>query len=318
MAKKTLREYMQEDEFYLVQEIFDCISTRAAEMTGFKMVMISSSDFACSHTGIPDLNLLSIDEYCAMIERITYMTEMPLFVDADEGFGRPLQTYHGCRRMAKSGADCILVTDGKALSQPGLASIEDAVYRFQAAKEGVADTNCLIMASCKQDVDEHFEDFEERIHRYLDAGVDLICPLRINSSKKYGGKFEAAKMLAKAIPAHYWYPDLDPGDKAENEPELRKLGYHFTGIHTAFRAAMYAMLDSMRHVHELHNNDYVMEHYDYTGYHFYYSPMACFLADGKWAELEQKFTKNPEDAFAYRKQKGFCGPTDKLVSDKPL
>ena len=105
MAKKKLLDYMKEDEFYLVQEIFDCISTRAAEMTGFKMVMISSSDFACSHTGIPDLNLLSIDEYCAMIERITYMTDMPLFIDADEGFGRPLQTYHGCRRMARSGAD---------------------------------------------------------------------------------------------------------------------------------------------------------------------------------------------------------------------
>ena len=71
-----------------------------------------------------------------------------------------------------------------------------------------------------------------------EAGVDIICPLEINRSKKYGGKFEAAKMLATKIPAAYWYPDLDPGDKAENEPELLRLGYHFTGIHTAFRAAM--------------------------------------------------------------------------------
>ena len=80
MAKKTLREYMDQNEFFYVPEIYDCISTRAAEMNGFQMVMISSSDFACSQTGIPDLNLLSVDEYCHMIERITYMTDPCLWM----------------------------------------------------------------------------------------------------------------------------------------------------------------------------------------------------------------------------------------------
>ncbi len=318
MAKKPLQEYMDGKEFYYVPEIFDCISTRAAEMNGFQMVMISSSDFACSQTGIPDLNLLSVDEYCHMIERITYMTDMPLFIDADEGFGRPLQTYHACKRMARAGADCILITDGKALSQPGLASIEDACFRFKAAKDGMEGTNCLLMASCKQDIDEHFDDFVERCNRYIEAGVDMICPLEINRSKKYGGKLGGARKVAEAVHIPFWYPDLDPGDKAEDAAELLSMGYYFTGIHYSFRAAMYAMLDTGRHVFETHTNDYVMEHYDYTGYHFYYSPMTCFLSDGKWANLEKRYVENPDDAFAVRKQKGFCGPTDKLVPDNEL
>lgn len=127
-----------------------------------------------------------------------------------------------------------------------------------------------------------------------------------------------ARRVAAAVHAPFWYPDLDPGDKAEDAAELLELGYHFTGIHTAFRAAMYAMLDCNRHVFELKNNDYVMEHYDYTGFHFYYSPMTCFLKDGKWADLEASFVNKPEDGLALRKMKGFCGPTDKLTSDKPL
>lgn len=318
MSKKTLQQYIDQDEFFYVPEIYDCISTKAAEMNGFQMTMISSSDFACSQTGIPDLNLLSVDEYCHMIERIKYMTEMPLFVDADEGFGRPLQAYHACRRMARAGADCILITDGKELSKPGLASIEDACYRFKAAKDGMADTDCLLMASCKQDVDEHFDDFIDRCTKYIDAGADIICPLEINRSKKYGGKFEAAKIVAEHVHTTFWYPDLDPGDKAEDAKLLLKLGYHFTGIHYSFRAAMYAMLDSGRHVFETHTNDYVMKHYDYTGYHFYYSPMTCFLSDNKWADLESRYVANPEDALAVRKKKGFCGPTDKLVPDNKL
>ena len=246
------------------------------------------------------------------------MTDMPLFIDADEGFGRPLQTYHACKRMARAGADCILITDGKALSQPGLASIEDACFRFKAAKDGMEGTNCLLMASCKQDIDEHFDDFVERCNRYIEAGVDMICPLEINRSKKYGGKLGGARKVAEAVHIPFWYPDLDPSDKAEDAAGLLSMGYYFTGIHYSFRAAMYAMLDTGRHVFETHTNDYVMEHYDYTGYHFYYSPMTCFLSDGKWANLEKRYVENPDDAFAVRKQKGFCGPTDKLVPDNEL
>ena len=318
MAKKTLREYMVQNEFFYVPEIYDCISTRAAEMNGFQMVMISSSDFACSQTGIPDLNLLSVDEYCHMIERITYMTDMPLFVDADEGFGRPLQTYHGCKRMARAGADCILITDGNDLSRPGLATIQDACRRLRAAKDGMEGTDCLLMASCKHEVDEDFDGFVERCERYIEAGADIICPLEINRSKKYGGKLGAAKKVAEHVKIPFWYPDLDPGDKAEDAEDLLKWGYHFTGIHYSFRSAMYAMLDTGRHVFETRTNDYVMEHYDYTGYHFYYSPMTCFLSDGKWADLETRYVDKPEDALAVRKQKGFCGPTDKLVPDNEL
>jgi methylisocitrate lyase len=146
MAKRKLQEYLADDELYYVSEVFDCNSTKAAEINGFKMVMLSSSDFSCSFTGIPDLKLLSVDEYCAMTERITSMTDMPLFIDADEGFGRPLQVYHGCRRIAKAGADAILLTDMAAYGKPGLLPIDEAVYRFRAAREGMAGTDCLLLA----------------------------------------------------------------------------------------------------------------------------------------------------------------------------
>ena len=65
-------------DLILVPEIYDCTSAKAAEINGFDAIMISSSDFACSLTGIPDLGLLSIDEYVMMTERICNMTDMRL------------------------------------------------------------------------------------------------------------------------------------------------------------------------------------------------------------------------------------------------
>lgn len=315
MPKKPLSAYLNDGKFYYVPEVFDCMSTKAAEMNGFEMVMLSSSDFACAYTGIPDLNLLSPDEFASMTERITYMTDMPLFIDADEGFGRNLQTYHGCRRIAKAGADSILITDRCALGKPGLLPINEAVLRFKAAKEGMADTNCLLLARCDHSVDENFDEFVERCNRYMEAGADILCPIEINRSTRYGGKVGAAKKVAEHVKATFWYPDLDPGDKAEDMPELLRCGFQFTGIHYSFRAAMYAMLDTGRHVFESRNNDYVMSHYENTGYHFEYSPMTCFLRDGKWVKRENSYCASIEDSLAERRRKGFAFPEDRFGPD---
>jgi methylisocitrate lyase len=315
VAKKKLREYLDDGELYYVPEVFDCNSTKAAEINGFKMVMLSSSDFSCSYTGIPDLKLLSVDEYAGMTERITSMTDMPFFVDADEGFGRPLQTYHGCRRIAKAGADAILLTDAAANGLPGVCSIDEAVHRFRAARDGMEGTDCLLLARCDHSVDEDFDEFVERCTKYLEVGADMICPLEVNRSTKYGGKFNAAKKVAEHVKAPLWYPNLKAGETAAQGRELHGLGYKFVGVHYLFRAAMLAMLDAGRHVMESCTNDYIDTAYDHTGYKFYYSPMAAFLRGGEWVEREKRYVSDPNDAPAVRIEKRFTGPTDRFGPD---
>lgn len=311
MPNKKLKEYLADPELYYVPEIFDCMSTKAAEINGFKMVMISSSDFSCAYTGIPDLKLLSVDEYVAMTDRITNMTDMPLFIDADEGFGRPLQTFHGCRRLAKAGAQAILITDLAANGKPGLLPIDEAVYRFRAAKDGLAGTDCLLLARCDHSVDDDFEEFVERCNRYLEVGADIICPLELNRSKKYGSKIAAAKKVAEHVKAPFWYPNMEK-EKAEDIAGLRDYGYKFAGVHYAFRAAMLAILDAGRHVFESGTNAYIATAHDHTGYKFHYSPMSAFFRGGEWVDRESQYVSNPDEALAVRLEKHFTGVTDKF------
>lgn len=310
MPKLPVKSYIADDKQYYVPEIFDCMSTKAAEINGFKVVVLSSSDFSCATTGIPDLKLLTSDEYAFMAERITTMTDMPLFIDADEGFGRPLQTFHGCRRMARAGADGIQVNDLAGNGRLGLLPIDEAVYRFRAAREGMENTNCVLVARCDHSVDDDFDELVERCNRYLEAGADLIMPVKIISSKKYGGKAGAAKKVAEHVKAKFWYPNLNKGEKAADIAALRQYGYKFVGIHYAFRAAMLAMLDAGRHVFESHENDYIDTAYDHTGYKFYYSPVSAFFRGGEWVNRESAYVANPEDAEAVRLEKEYIGPTD--------
>lgn len=310
MAKKHVQSYIDDDKLYYVPEIFDCMSTKAAEINGFEVVVLSSSDFSCATTGIPDLKLLTIDEYAFMIERITMMTDMPLFVDADEGFGRPLNTFYGSRRMARAGADGLQINDLAGSGQGGLLPIDEAVYRFRAAKEGMAGTNCILVGRCDQSLDDHFDDVVERCNRYLEAGADLIMPVKVVSSTKYGGKAAAARKIAEHVKAKFWYPNLNKGEKAAEIADLVNHGYKFVGIHYAFRAAMLAMLDAGRHVFETRENDYIDTAYDHTGYKFYYSPVSAFFRGGEWVNREKGYVANPEDADAARVEKQYIGPTD--------
>jgi methylisocitrate lyase len=235
---------------------------------------------------------------------------MPLFVDADEGFGRALNTFYGCRRMARAGAGGIQINDLKGSGQEGLLPIDEAVYRMRAAKEGMAGTDCVLIGRCDHSVDDNFDELVERCNRYIDAGADMIMPVKIISSTKYGGKAGAARKVAEHVKAKFWYPNLNKGEKAAEVADLWNHGYKFVGIHYAFRAAMLAMLDAGRHVFETRENDHIDTVYDHTGYKFYYSPVAAFFRGGEWVNREIGYVAKPEDAEAARIEKQYVGPTD--------
>ena len=75
-AEERLRELVSKEKTLIVPELHDCMSAKAAEMNGFEVIMVSSGDLACALTGIPDLQLLSIDDFVRVTEQITRMTPM--------------------------------------------------------------------------------------------------------------------------------------------------------------------------------------------------------------------------------------------------
>lgn len=317
-AAQKLRELLKDDKVRIVPELHDCASAKAAEMNGFEVIMVSSGDLACALTGIPDLQLLSIDDFVSVTDRITNMTDMPLIIDADDGFGfgRGLNTYYGCRRIMKAGAAGVLVTDTSELGRDGQLSIEDAVMRFKAARDGLEDG--FLIARCDSDLENNFEDAVARCKAYMEAGADMICILWMHKVK--GDKYSICKKLKDAVDCPMWYPDIcgqahDP--KEITMDELKKLGnYKLVGIHYSMHASMLAMLDVGRHVMMEQNNDYVDYHFDDTGYKCFTTMSMFGLADGTWSEREGKYVRNPQDSVAQRNADYFVREDDVLDPDK--
>lgn len=323
-AAKRLREMVCDGKVRIVPELYDCASAKAAEMNGFEVIMVSSGDLACSLTGIPDLQLLSIDDFCQVTDRITNMTDMPLIIDADDGFGlgRGLNTYYGCKRIMKAGAAGVLVTDTKELGRDGQLPVSEAVLRFQAARDGLdADGyHGFLIARCDTNPEEEFDECVRRMKAYRDAGADMLCLLWMHKVK--GNKFELCQKLKAALDCPMWYPDLcgrahDPQEITMDE--LKQLGnYPLVGIHFSAHAAMLAMLDTGRHVMLEQNNDYVDTCFDDTGYKCYTTMSMFGLYDRKWVELEGKYVMEQRDSIAFRNAEYFVREDDVYQPDEEM
>lgn len=204
-AADRLRAMFNDDKVRIVPELADCMGAKAAEMNGFEVIMVSSGDLACAMTGIPDLQLLSIDDFVRVTEQITHMTPMPLIIDADDGFGlgRALNAQYGCMRIMQAGAAGVLVTDTSELGRKGQLPIPDACLRFRAARAGL-DANGhhgFLIARCDSDIINDFEETVERCAAYIDAGADMLCVLWMHKIPSRTKKIEAMRNLRDALNA---------------------------------------------------------------------------------------------------------------------
>ena len=310
---QKLRTLLAEDEIYLVPEFADFAAAKAAEINGFKVTMISSGDLSGGVTGIPDLQLLTLDEFVWVTERICARSPMPLIVDADDGFGgRPLNTYFGAQKIMHAGAAGILVIDGAAQGKTGVLPIDEACIRFRAARDGLEDGYLVARVDVNPLTD--FNEAMERSLAYREAGADMICVLWMHRVPM-AQRLDLVRRIAEVDKGPKWYPDLSSENgvsELDIDRDLKPFNYKLVGVHFSAHAAMLAMLDTGRHVFEDRNNVYVETHYNYTGYHFMTTMSMYDLANGYWPSIERKYVKDPEDAIAVRNAAYFVRPDDRF------
>ena len=113
-----------------------------AERAGFRAIYLSGAGVANYSYGLPDLGLTTLDNVCEDIRRITYISDLPLLVDADTGWGSAFMIARTVREMSRAGAAGCHMEDQVAVKRcghrPGKALVEAAemVDRIKAAVDG--------------------------------------------------------------------------------------------------------------------------------------------------------------------------------------
>lgn len=172
---------------------------RLAEHSGFKALYLSGGGVAACSCGIPDLGITTLEDVLIDVRRITDVTELPLLVDIDTGWGGAFNIARAVRNLEKAGAAAVHIEDQVQQKRCGhrpnkaIVSKEEMVDRVKAAVDARRQ-DMVIMARTDALAVEGLEAAIERAIACVEAGADMIFPEAITDLAMYKQFAEAVKV----------------------------------------------------------------------------------------------------------------------------
>ena len=132
--------------------------------------------------GLPDIGLTTLTEVAGRAQQIARVTALPSLVDADTGFGEPMNTARTVQVLEDAGVAGLHIEDQVNPKRCGHLDGKDvvdrnvAVRRISAAAAARRDSNFIIAARTDAAAVHGIDDAVDRAKAYADAGADLIFP----------------------------------------------------------------------------------------------------------------------------------------------
>ncbi|UQN31144.1 methylisocitrate lyase [Brachybacterium kimchii] len=179
--RRALRELLHPGAAAPFPGAFTPLSTRLIEEQGFPGVYISGAVLA-DELGLPDIGLTTLTEVAARGAQIARTTDLPCLIDADTGFGEPMNVARTIQELEDAGlAGCHIedqVNPKRCGHLDGKATVDTAtaVQRIRAAVDARRDPDFLVMARTDLRAGAGLDAAIERMRALVDAGADAIFP----------------------------------------------------------------------------------------------------------------------------------------------
>lgn len=160
---------------------FNPLSARLIEDKGFDGVYISGAVLA-NDLGLPDIGLTTLTEVATRAGQIARMSDLPSLVDADTGFGEPMNVARTVQELENAGlAGCHIEDQFNPkrcghLDGKNVVDTDTATKRIRAAADARRDRNFLIMARTDIRGTDTLQAAQDRAKKLVDAGADAIFP----------------------------------------------------------------------------------------------------------------------------------------------
>ena len=160
---------------------FNPLSARLIQDKGFQGVYISGAVLA-AELGLPDIGLTTLTEVAGRGAQISRMTDLPTLIDADTGFGEPMNVARTVQTLEDAGVSGLHIEDQinpkrcGHLDGKGVVDDDTAIKRIKSAVEARRDPNLVIMARTDIRAAEGLDVAIERAKKLADAGADAIFP----------------------------------------------------------------------------------------------------------------------------------------------
>jgi 2-methylisocitrate lyase-like PEP mutase family enzyme len=239
-----LRRRLAEDAIIVAPGIYDALSAFRAEAAGFEAVFVSGSALAATHLARPDIGLMTASETADIVARIGERIAIPMFVDADQGFGNTFAVARTVKAFERAGASAIQIEDQQEvksakepLSRP-LITAEKMADKIKAAKDALVNQDMIISARTDAVSSEGFEAALERAHIYAEAGADMLF---VESLSQRSQMEELVRQIERRVPLLHNF--LRPQDEVNDAATAQTIGYSVALFPSTALSAIGSALD---------------------------------------------------------------------------
>ena len=179
--RQALRARLASGELVRMPGAFNPLSAALIQDKGFEGVYISGAVLAAD-LGLPDIGLTTLTEVAQRGGQIARVTDLPTLIDADTGFGEPMNVARTVQILEDAGISGMHLEDQvnpkRCGHLDGKAVVDEAtaLKRIRAAVEARRDPDFLIMARTDIRGVEGLEAAKDRAKKLVDAGADAIFP----------------------------------------------------------------------------------------------------------------------------------------------
>lgn len=246
----AFRALLGQPEPTLVPGVYDALSAALAQQVGFEAVAVTGAGLSVTQ-GYPDLGLLTLTEVAERTRAVVRGTTLPVMVDADTGYGGPLNVARTVAELEATGAAALHLEDQVTQKKCGLlAGIEVVGTDQMCARVGAAvaartDPDFCIVARTDVRASGTLAEVIERGNAYREAGADAVFLFDLHSRDELA---TAAKEIAGPKITH-----VSRGGRVPPIPpaELGQLGYAMICYPlTPLQAAAHAARAALEHIRD--------------------------------------------------------------------
>ena len=221
---QRIRELVSTDTV-LMPGVYDALTARIAARIGFDVVFISGYSVSAARLGEPDFGLLTGSEMAEAARSVCRVASAPVIVDADTGYGNPLNVMRTVREFQDAGASGVFLEDQVwpkkcgHMSGKRVVDVEEHAGKIRAACDARGERDLFVVARTDARQPLGLDAAVERCLAYREAGADALfveAPQSVEELERIAAALPpplVANMIERGVTPHL------------TRAQLRELGF---------------------------------------------------------------------------------------------
>lgn len=158
----------------------DPFTARMVAHEGFEALMSSGNASSAMRLGMPDVGMLTMSENAENAGRIAAASGLPVFADADTGYGNALSVRRTIMEFERAGVAAIMIEDQVTPKRCGMLAgkqvipTAEMITKIRSALDARRDDDLVIVARTDANAVEGIDSALRRAEAYQKAGADAI------------------------------------------------------------------------------------------------------------------------------------------------